>query len=424
MASGTRSVADDAANLLRDWKQVSLKEVAELRRETVQPKEAGLLPYVGLEHLEPGNPRIRLHGSPEDVRSTKSKFRSGDVLFAKLRPYLDKAALAEWDGIASTDILILSPTSIDSEFLAYLVHLPQFIAHATSTMTGVNHPRTSWSSLGEWELALPPEGEQRAIAGVLRSIQQAREATEKVIAATRELRRSVLKHLFTYGPASIADAEDVEIKEKGSGSYPSHWSSTTLGDVAQIERGKFSHRPRNDSAFYGGKTPFIQTGDVTAAASLDGYVRTFSQTLNDRGLGVSRVFPQGTIAITIAANIGFSAILTFDCAFPDSIIGITPTDGVDARFLNYFLITQQTEMDRLAPRGTQKNINIAFLRPWPVALPPIAEQERIISIVGAVDQKLRAERLRAKALDQQFNSCLQELMNRKRLVTSQEVVGE
>ncbi len=166
------------------------------------------------------------------------------------------------------------------------------------------------------------------------------------------------------------------------------WETKTLGDVAQIERGKFSHRPRNEPRFYGGNTPFVQTGDVTRS---NGIVRTYTQTLNKDGVAISKVFPEGTILITIAANIGYAGILEFESAAPDSLIGLTPDDTVNAEFLNFYLRTQQPEMDRMAPKGTQKNINIQFLKPWPVVIPPLPEQKKIAHILSTVQRAIEAQ---------------------------------
>ncbi|AXU07176.1 hypothetical protein GRX81_07225 [Rickettsia japonica] len=95
--------------------------------------------------------------------------------------------------------------------------------------------------------------------------------------------------------------------------------------MAYIQRGKFSIRPRNDPRYYGGEIPFIQTGDIPQSSS---DVRYYKQTLNEKGLKVSRLFPKGTIVLAIAANIGITVILDFDSAFPDSIVGITPKNNV------------------------------------------------------------------------------------------------
>ena len=181
---------------------------------------------------------------------------------------------------------------------------------------------------------LPPLPEQRAIAAVLDSIDDAIEGAEAVIAATEKLRDSLLHDLLTHGlPGQHTEFRDVP----GLGTIPADWDVVRLGDVADVERGKFAHRPRNEPRFYGGTIPFIQTGDVV---KVSGTIKEHSQTLNDLGLSISKLFPVGTIIITIAANIGETAIASYPVAFPDSLVGTTPS-GINASFLEYFLILQR-----------------------------------------------------------------------------------
>jgi type I restriction enzyme, S subunit len=186
----------------------------------------------------------------------------------------------------------------------------------------------------------------------------------------------------------LLDLRAEDVIDSNPRDVPQDWDIVPLERAAMIERGKFAHRPRNDPSFYGGRTPFIQTGDVTKCK---GHVKCYSQTLNDLGLSVSRVFPTGTIVLTIAANIGDTGILAFDAAFPDSLVGITPRDGFDPEFLEFYLRTQKPEMNRLAPKGTQKNINIEFLRPWPVPRPSEAEQKAIALFLHNLEATLEIQ---------------------------------
>ena len=231
-------------------------------------------------------------------------------------------------------------------------------------------------------------------------------ASEGVLAALRELKRSMMQHLFTYGPVPVHEAEHVSLKETEIGPVPEAWDVVPLGEVADVERGKFSHRPRNDPAFYGGNIPFIQTGDVSGSES---EITSYSQTLNERGLAVSRLFPRETIVITIAANIGYTGVLGFDAAFPDSLVGIT-AKRVDTWYLEYYLQTQQRVMDSRASRGTQKNINLRFLRPWPVPVASHDQQQAITDDLGSVDSAIVAEADRKQALETLFQSLLHNLM--------------
>ena len=226
-------------------------------------------------------------------------------------------------------------------------------------------------------VVLPPMPEQRAIADVLDSIDDAIERTEAVIAATETLRDSLLHELLTRGvPGWHTEWKDVP----GIGTIPADWQVVRLGEVATVERGKFAHRPRNEPKFYGGDIPFIQTSDVVRSV---GVIRSHSQTLNELGLSISRLFPVGTVVITIAANIGETAITEYPVAFPDSLVGITPTGG-DGRFLEYFLRTQKATLQRFAPESAQKNINLEDLRPMLVPVPSEDEQTTIVQQLVAV----------------------------------------
>ncbi|MBM5815986.1 MAG: hypothetical protein FJ083_05185 [Cyanobacteria bacterium K_Offshore_surface_m2_239] len=392
------------------WRNVQLGDLCDRVSDSYKPVRGGDTPYIGLEHLSQGYPAFVGQGIESDIKSQKTAFRANDVLFGKLRPYLRKGAKAGFNGVCSTDILAFrAQESCDPNFLQFLIHSDPFIAHATATTTGVQHPRTSWPSLREFKLSAPPLSEQKSIAKVLASVQKAIEAQERIILTTTELKQALMQKLFSEGLRGEPQ------KETEIGLVPESWEVVELGDIAKIERGKFAHRPRNEPRFYGGEYPFVQTGDVS---NCDGRVRSYAQTLNKDGLAISKMFSAGTILITIAANIGFTGILEFDSACPDSLIGITPNKDVHTEFLNYYLMTQQQEMDRLSPRGTQKNINIQFLKPWPIPMPSLEEQIQISDLFAAADHKIRVASTQRSSLQGLFRSLLHELMSSNISVTA------
>ncbi|MCY3682436.1 MAG: restriction endonuclease subunit S [Gemmatimonadetes bacterium] len=258
-----------------------------------------------------------------------------------------------------------------------------------------------FKALKEKNIPIPPIGEQRNIARILRRIDDAISLQDEQLQVATDLKRSTMHTLFTRGLRGEAQ------KETEIGLIPESWKVSTLGEVAQLKRGRFMHRPRNEPRFYGGAMPFVQTGDVVRSG---GRIREFVQTLNEDGVAISRVFPAGTILITIAANIGFTGVLQFDSACPDSLIAITPNHSLNAEFLEYFLQTQQKKMDELAPKGTQKNINIQFLTPWPVVIPPKDEQREIITILNVINNKIDLHRKKRAVLDDLFKALLHKLM--------------
>jgi len=163
---------------------------------------------------------------------------------------------------------------------------------------------------------------------------------------------------------------------------PSSWSLQRLDSIASLSRGKFSARPRNDPRFFGGDIPFVQTGDVRNAHV---FLRDFTQTLNWEGLKVSRVFPQGTMLFTIAANIGDLAFLSFDAACPDSLVAIEPKQGTDAVWLFYQLGAFKADFEAAATQNAQLNINLEKLNPFNIPVPPLHEQQAIAAALSDAD---------------------------------------
>lgn len=166
-----------------------------------------------------------------------------------------------------------------------------------------------------------------------------------------------------------------------------------LSEVIDMQRGRFGHRPRNDPKFYGGVYPFIQTGDIVRASDNYGKIE-YSQTLNELGLKTSRLFDERLVVITIAANIGDTAILDFPACFPDSLIALKPKDGsrLSIDYINIYFKFLKDYLNDLAPQAAQKNINYQQLSPTPIVIPTIEVQKSIVKIFDeAYDNKQRNE---------------------------------
>ncbi len=153
------------------WEVVKLGEIAKQRKESIIPSGHEKSRYIGLEHIHTGEIKAKKHGFDNEVRSTKYKFYKGDILYGKLRPYLDKCVLVDFDGICSTDIVVIANSKkVKMNYLVNLMHRYELIKYATQSMTGVNHPRTSWKALSIFKIALPPLFEQQQIADILSAI--------------------------------------------------------------------------------------------------------------------------------------------------------------------------------------------------------------------------------------------------------------
>lgn len=202
-------------------------------------------------------------------------------------------------------------------------------------------------------------------------------------------------------------------KQTEVGVIPEHWDVMSLGALASIDRGKFSARPRNDPKYYGGDTPFLQTGDVTRSG---GVISAFTQTLNAAGVGVSRLFPSGTLFFTIAANIGDVGIAEFEAACPDSLVAISPKSPTEKKWLLYELANRKEDFETLASPGAQLNINLEKLRPYLLPVPTPGEQRAIATALSDIDSLIAGlEQLIAKKRDLKQAAMQQLLTGQTRL---------
>jgi type I restriction enzyme S subunit len=185
-----------------------------------------------------------------------------------------------------------------------------------------------------------------------------------------------------------------------------------LDDIGRIARGKSKHRPRNDPVLYGGKYPFIQTGDVKHS---NFYVTGYSQTYNEIGLAQSKLWQPGTLCITIAANIAETAILKIQACFPDSIIGFIPhKKKADVHFVKYCLDTYKLQIQSISQGTTQDNLSLEKLRSINLKIPPLPIQKKIAAVLSAYDDLIENNNRRIAILEKMAEEIYREWFVRMR----------
>ena len=304
-----------------------------------------------------------------EVSASYTYFEDNDVLLAKVTPCFEngKAGIARGllngIGFGSSEFYVLRTNSqVLPEWVYFCVMHPLFRDAAVAQMTGTGGlQRVPRDYVENFQIPLPPLEVQKEIVAEI-------EGYQKVINGAR----AVLDHYRPHIPI-----------------HPD-WPMVPLAEACDIQRGKFSHRPRNEPRFYGGKYPFIQTGDVVRAAN--GGKITFTQTLNEEGLSVSRLFQPPVVVITIAANIGDTAVLDFPSCFPDSVVALIPKPETDARYLEVVMRTKKQHLNDVAPQAAQKNINIEILKTVEISLPPLATQQAIVAEMEAEQALVAANR--------------------------------
>lgn len=196
---------------------------------------------------------------------------------------------------------------------------------------------------------------------------------------------------------------------------PNLWQYIYLAYAGDLGRGKSKHRPRNDKRLFGGIFPFFQTGDVKAQKLMLNYKQSYSRF----GLEQSKLWPKGTLCITIAANIAETGFLGIDACFPDSIVGFTPFPKIaNPKFIDYFFHSAKAKISSWAPATAQKNINLTILENLVIPFTSIKEQSQIVqeiesrlSVCDKVEQTIieslqKAEALRQSILKKAFEGRL------------------
>ncbi len=320
----------------------------------------------------------------------KYKLEDGDIVFARTGATTGKSFL-----IKNPPNAVFASYLIRLKIHSKNVLLPEFVALYFQTANYWNIINTGLSGsaqggfnatkLGELKIPIPSLSEQKRIVEILdeafAAIDRAKANVEKNLQNAKELFESYLQSVFT--------SKDKE------------WEERKLSDIAiTFARGKSKHRPRNDKKLYGGKYPFIQTGDVRNASK---HIVAYTQTYSEVGLAQSRLWPKGTICITIAANIAETGILDFDSCFPDSMIGlVVDPNKANVNFTYYALQYLKAELQRLGKGSAQDNINLGTFENQYFPFPKEVSKQRII----------------AEQLDSLFNETklLRSLYNQKMIV--------
>jgi type I restriction enzyme S subunit len=347
-----------------------------------------------------------------------------DNLLVGTRVGVGKVAINKIDIAISQDLtgLIIDKEQAHLEFLAYALSssaVQRIFVSATRGTTIKGIPR---DDLLRIVIPLPPLPEQRAIASVLRAVQRAIEATVQVIAAARELKRSLMRHLFTYGPMTVEQAETVALQDTEAGRIPQDWQARSLGEIVAQGKGMLVSGPFGSNI---GKRFFVQEGvplirgnNLTTgqAVFLDaGFVYITEEKAHE--LAYCTALPDDVI-FTAAGTIGQVGLIPRTCRYPKYIISNkqirarTDTSQTLPLFLFYwFTHDRMQRLFQKRRRGTSiPVINLGIVQSLPVGLPSIHEQLVIVEALSGIDRKIAVEEARKASLGELFKTLLHHLM--------------
>jgi type I restriction enzyme S subunit len=298
--------------------------------------------------------------------------------------------VVEWKskpGLLNQRVCKITPNNelIDSRYLLHM--LPKELKRIEDTTSFVTVKHLSVKKIKAIQIPLPPLPIQKKIAAILDAADAYRQQTKALIEKYDELTQSLFLEMFG----------DPVRNEKG-------WEMKKFGEVGICERGKSKHRPRNAPELLNGPYPLIQTGDV---ANSGGYIKEYNSTYSELGLKQSRLWPAGTLCITIAANIAKTGILTFDACFPDSVVGFKPNKLTNNEYVQTWMSFLQKIIETSAPESAQKNINLKILRELEFMCPPIEQQAFFAKMISKIEDQKEQVNYSMQKSEELFQSLLQ-----------------
>jgi type I restriction enzyme S subunit len=344
------------------------------------PVAAGIDRYVGLEHLEPGDLRIRTWGNVADGVTFTNRFRPGQVLFGKRRAYQRKVAVAEFEGICSGDIYVFEPADgrLLADLLPFICQTNGFFEHALKTSAGSLSPRTNWTSLADYQFALPPIEVQRAIARQSVAVESLTAQLRIAAIAGRDLEQSYIDN------AVAADSQHRYTVDE----------AIRRGVIESPQDGNHGEKHPKSSDYVASGIPFLMAADI-----VDGHVDLLhckfiaKKQADTLRIGFSQT---NDVLLTHKGSVGQSAVvptLTTDYVMLTPQVTYYRTDVSHGLYPAYLAIVFrsswfQSQLRASCTGSTRAYIGITAQRKLVITCPPLARQEHVV----AVANELRAAR--------------------------------
>ncbi len=391
----------DNSVLKPGWRKVKFGEVVKLSKaRCTDPLAEGVERFVGLEHLEPGDLRIRSWGNVADGTTFTSVFNPGQVLFGNRRAYQRKVAVADFSGVCSGDIYVLESQDANvllPDLLPFICQTDAFFEHAVGTSAGSLSPRTNWSSLADFEFALPPIQEQERFLALALACEDMKQSFQDALSSAQTLKRSTRDHLYGNG---LNGKTQHKILPELAFPVPNNWEIRSLPSIVEgrygLVDGPFGSNLKSEHYRTSG-IPVIQSAFVAKGWFDDKniqYVFVDQQKYNDEIR--SSVAPGDIVMVKIGINCGACARLPNH--HPIGILAgnslkISPNPAIcNPQFLLHYLqwLRERKIFERLIHTTQQRALSLASLKSIAIGIPTLTEQETIALTLDECDNQIAA----------------------------------
>ncbi|PWR73679.1 restriction endonuclease subunit S [Methanospirillum lacunae] len=413
--------------LPKGWIVTTIGDILDISVEKTNPPFTNIYTYIGLEHIERNSGKIIDIGRPEEIKSTKTVFHSGDLLYGKLRPNLNKVWVADRNGICSTDILVFVKNSnISNKFFLYRLLSYDYVSYASHITSGVELPRIDQKKINQFSIFLPPLNEQHRIVAKIEELFTQLDAGIASLQAAQvklnQYRKAVLKHAFEgklteawreaykdeIEPVSVLlerireeRRKDKKYKElppvdaEGLPELPEGWVWTTIETLHPAQR-TCAYGVLQPGDEVEGGIPLVRVGDIGEGGFYNTNLKKIDPKISEK---YKRTILQGgEVLVSLVGAIGRTAVVP-DClkgANTARAVGVIPlSEHINSHYLEMWIRhpTNNAELESKAHEVARKTLNLEDVRVFKVALAPKKEQDKIvseirqkISIIDSIDK--------------------------------------
>ena len=374
---------------------VAFGDVVLLSKErSHDPEAAGFEMYIGLEHLEPNDFKVRSWGDIADGTTFTNVFRPGQTLFGKRRAYQRKVAVADFSGVCSGDIYVLEPKGdhLLSELLPFLCQSEPFYDYVISMSQGGLSPRVNWKALAKYEFALPPLEEQRQIAEVLQAATEYRNFLHEVFGGALSTCDSLIDHRMRGRSLGR------HVFHERVGRYFGDWNLIPLGELLTVAQYGLSENLSSN-----GRYPVLRMMNLEDGKATSDDLKYLE--LSDSDFETYKLMP-GDVLFNRTNSyelVGRTGVydLSGDYVFASYLIRLkTRIDLLLPEYLCAYLRAPigRRQVMSFATRGvSQTNVNASNLKRILIPLPPLEYQEEVVALLRAIDGAGREAKTRLQA---------------------------
>jgi len=405
----------DIGDIPEEWEVVRLENVLKFTKNglTYRQTKQGKYPVTRIETISEGvidTSKLGYLDNLSDKEIKECKLEVGDILFSHINSIEHIAKAAIYLGkpeflIHGMNLLLLRPNKefVDPIFLLFYLKYEETRNRFRSwAKKAVNQASINQSELSAFLIPLPPFVEQQKIASILSSVDEDIQKTDEIIQKAQELKKGLMQQLLTKGIGHT------KFKQTEIGEIPEEWEVVRLGDVCTSGTGGTPSRKKPE--YFQGEIPWVKSTEIDF-----GVISHTEESISSKALKESsaKLYPKGALLVALygqGVTRGKCALLGIDAAINQACGAFQSKGKIQLHFAFFWLQANYRRIRVLSQGSNQANLNLGLVRSIKLPLPPLTEQEKIISILSAIDERIEKERQRKEELEKLKKGLMQDLL--------------